>query len=154
LPVDFTQFEETVTPIRDLANVHLERRFLTRPGIIEAHRTHGIFLCPTRMDTQGVSRDEAMSSGLVPVTNAVGAVPEFVDSRSAILAPADDAAALAAGIARLYEDPALFASMSRAAAERVRGQSAIGEVIGREISLFTAAGPDVAPDDRSGAVPA
>jgi glycosyltransferase involved in cell wall biosynthesis len=34
---------------------------------------------PSRTDTQGVSRDEAMSSGLVPVTNAVAAIPEFVD---------------------------------------------------------------------------
>jgi glycosyltransferase involved in cell wall biosynthesis len=53
------------------------------------------------METQGVSRNEAMSSGLVPITNAVATIPEFVDDSCGILAPGGDAEAMAHGIARL-----------------------------------------------------
>ena len=51
------------------------------------HKKNGIFMVPTRLDSQGVSRDEAMSSGLVPITNNVAAIPEFVDDTCGMLAP-------------------------------------------------------------------
>ena len=76
------------------------------------------------MDTHGVSRDEAMSSGLVPVTNAVAAIPEFVDGSCGILADAEDADGMAKGIEKLFHEPALFTSMSIAASARVRRQTA------------------------------
>ncbi|MGH7182189.1 MAG: methyltransferase type 12, partial [Nitrospiraceae bacterium] len=63
-------FDEVLEPVRGFKNVYIERRFLTHVEIAAIHREYGIFLCPSRMDTQGVSRDEAMSSGLVPVTNS------------------------------------------------------------------------------------
>src|SRR5690606_7139241 len=90
-------FDETVAPLMNFKNVKLEKRFLTQDEIAALHKEYGLFLTPTRMDTQGVSRDEAMSSGLVPLTNAVAAVPEFVDETCAILAPEEDHLALAAG---------------------------------------------------------
>ena len=129
-------FDEVVEPVRHLSTVRLERRFLRQGEIAELHREYGIFLCPTRMDSQGVSRDEAMSSGLVPVTNAVAAVPEFVDESCGILVPAEDYVALARGIARLVEEPEMFAALSKAAASRVRRQSARSEIIGSELRLI------------------
>jgi len=129
-------FEETLRPLFKYPNVHVERRFLTQEEIALLHKDYGIFLTPTRMDSHGVSRDEAMSSGLVPVTNAVAAVPEFVDETCGILAPPEDAQALADGIAELYEKPEKFASMSKAAAERVRKQSASDIVIRKELDLL------------------
>ena len=77
-----------------------------------------------------------MSSGLIPVTNAVAAIPEFVDKSSGILAPGEDALALAKGIERLYNDPDLFATMSFAAAQRVRQQSSKQAMICAELQLF------------------
>ena len=68
-------FDEVLEPVKKFDNVHIERRFLTQGEIAVLHRQYGIFLCPSRMDTQGVSRDEAMASGLVPITNSVGAIP-------------------------------------------------------------------------------
>jgi glycosyltransferase involved in cell wall biosynthesis len=133
---DGALFEETLAPLRQFDNVHIERRFLRQSQIAALHREYGIFLCPSRMDTQGVSRDEAMSSGLVPVTNAVAAIPEFVDGSCAMLAPAEDAHALARAIARLAQDPRRFAAMSRAAAQRVRRQSAASTVINAEMELI------------------
>lgn len=129
-------FEDTTAPLRGLENVRLERRFLTQREIAELHRQHGVFLCATRGDTQGVSRDEAMASGLVPITNRVGAIPEFVDESCGIIAAPNDAAGLAAGVSRLYEDPALFMRLSEQAARRVRRQSSPEHTTQRELALI------------------
>ena len=127
-------FAETLAPLRALSNVTIERRFLRQEEIAALHGTHGVFLVPTRLDTQGVSRDEAMASGLVPVTNAVFAVPEFVDATCAGLAGADDADGLARQMAAMVEDPQMYLARSRAAAARVRAQSAHGLVIPQELA--------------------
>jgi glycosyltransferase involved in cell wall biosynthesis len=128
-------FDEILAPLQGFSNIYIERRFLTHADIATLHREYGIFLCPTRMDTQGVSRDEAMASGLVPVTNAVTAIPEFVDDRCGILAPREDAEAMARGIALLYEHPERFAAMSAAAATRVREQSDAQRIIHAELAV-------------------
>lgn len=129
-------FEETVAPLRGLANVHLQQGFLTQTAIADLYEEYGVFLAPTRMDTQGVSRDEAMSSGLVPVTTRVAAVPEFVDETCGFLADPEDAKGLADAIERLYSHPDQFEEMSRAAGKRVRGQSAANLIIPKELGLF------------------
>jgi glycosyltransferase involved in cell wall biosynthesis len=129
-------FDEIVRPLRGLNNVTLEKGFLTQREIADIHTKYGIFLVPTRMDSQGVSRDEAMSSGLVPVTNAVAAIPEFVDSDCGRLAPAEDAKGLARAIIELYEQPDAFLRLSSAAAARVRRQSDIKLVIEKELMLL------------------
>ncbi|MBN3823107.1 glycosyltransferase [Burkholderia sp. Ac-20384] len=133
---DGALFDETVAPLREFPNVRIERRFLTQCEIADLHKDYGVFLCPSRMDTQGVSRDEAMASGLVPVTNAVAAIPEFVDESSGVLAPAEDVHAIAEGLLALAENPRLFADMSARAARRVRMQSGHDLVIHREIACF------------------
>lgn len=129
-------FDEITRPLKKYKNVTLEKRFLRQDEIADLHKRYGVFLTPTRMDTQGVSRDEAMSSGLVPITNNVFAVPEFVDNSCGILAPEEDYLELAEGIVRLYNDPKLFREMSQRAAERVREQSSWDKTIGREINLI------------------
>ena len=129
-------FDETVAPLAGLNNVRVERRFLTQSEIAAQHRRHGIFLVPTRHDTQGVSRDEAMSSGLVPVTNRVSAVEEFVDDSSGALAPPDDSDGLAQALWDMIEDPQLFLARSAAAARRVRAQSGCELVIPAELQLL------------------
>ena len=130
-------FAEAREALDGYPNITLEERFLTQPEIAQYHKEYGIFLCPTRMDAQGVSRDEAMASGLVPVTNGVTAIPEFVDDSCGILAPAEDAEVMAAGIGHLADDPDLFMSMSKAAADRVRRQSGSDIIIEKELALIT-----------------
>lgn len=80
-----------------------------------------------------MSRDEAMSSGLVPVTSAVAAVPEFVDEECAFLAPAEDHRELADALRTLHRDPERYMRMSRAAARRVRAQSGADHVVAEEM---------------------
>jgi len=133
-------FEQVLEPVRKFENVTLERRFLTQAEISAAHKENGVFLVPTRADTQGVSRDEAMSSGLVPVTNAVAAVPEFVSAECACLAPASDAVALAEGMLEMAQNPDLFLERSVRAAARVRRQSAADIVIPAELALLAGRG--------------
>ena len=133
-------FDETVAPLRKLRNVSIDRRFARQDEIAELHRTHGVFLCPTRWDSQGVSRDEAMASGLVPVTTRIAAVPEFVDEECGFLAPPDDALALAAAIETLYLDPARFQRMSARAAARVRADRASAHTTMRELALIRGRG--------------
>lgn len=136
---DREQFEQTVAPLRRFQNVKLEQRFLTQGEIAEQHRSHGIFLVPTRLDTHGVSRDEAMASGLVPVTNNVSAVSEFVDESCAALAGPEDVQGLADEMWGMVQEPQLFLSRSAKAAERVRGHTSHQLVIPAELHLLTVA---------------
>ncbi|MCS6970669.1 MAG: glycosyltransferase [Planctomycetes bacterium] len=127
-------------PLRDFPNVTLHQRFLRQEEIAALHRQHGVFLVPTRHDTQGVSRDEAMSSGLVPITNRVAAVPEFVDDSCGILVPPEDVQGIAHAILDLYDHPEKFLRLSAAAAARVRRQAASDIIIPQELRLLL---PDV-----------
>ncbi|MGB1742488.1 MAG: glycosyltransferase family protein [Cycloclasticus sp.] len=129
-------FDDTLAPLKKFSNITLEKRFLAQDEIAQYHKEYGIFLCPSRMDTQGVSRDEAMASGLVPVTNAVAAIPEFADDRCAILAPEEDAHGMAEGIRTLYKDAQLFLQMSENAAQRVKGNVAQNIIVRNELSVL------------------
>ncbi|WP_247042179.1 FkbM family methyltransferase [Arthrobacter rhizosphaerae] len=129
-------FEELTKSLRNFSNVTLDQRFLTQDEIAEMHREYGIFLCPSRMDTHGVSRDEAMASGLVPVTSSTAAIPEFVDETCAELVEPESASAIAAAVARLARSKALFRGKSQAASARVRKQSAASTVIPQELALL------------------
>ncbi len=133
---DGERFETDTANIKKFPNVHLHRGFLTQSQIAEIHKSHGIYIATTRMDTQGVSRDEAMSSGLVPVANAVAAIPEFVNEDCGILAPAENADAVAEGILKLVRNPELFMQMSRNAAEYVRNKTSQKYTINKEVDLI------------------
>ncbi|MDD0977168.1 methyltransferase domain-containing protein [Pseudomonas fontis] len=135
---DGVMFEETLAPLRKYPNVVIERRFINHQEIACLHKSHGIFLCPTRSDTHGVSRDEAMASGLIPVTNSVTAIPEFVDETCGLLAPAEDAFAMADGISLIVEKPELFKEMSIAARQRIETQTAKNLIIAKELEAFHA----------------
>lgn len=133
---DGERFDTDTANIKKFPNVHLHRGFLTQSQIAQLHKTHGIYIATTRMDTQGVSRDEAMSSGLVPVANAVAAIPEFVNEDCGILAPAEDAGAVAEGILKLVRNPDLFMQMSQNAAEHVRNKTSQKYTINKEVDLI------------------
>lgn len=129
-------FDEITAPLTGFSNVTLHRGFMSHAEIAALHKSYGIFLTPTRMDSQGVSRDEAMSSGLVPVTSRVAAIPEFVDDACGFMAPDEGHLELANAIEVLYNDPDRFVKMSAAAAKRVRMQSGFDQTIAREIALI------------------
>jgi len=130
-------FKELTEPLEGLNNVSLQQRFLSNEEYEKIFEEFGIFLTPTRWDSQGVGRDEAMACGLVPATNSISAIPEFADSDCAILADSEDYIGLADGIEELANNPDLFVSKSKKASIRVREQTSHDVTIPMEIRLVT-----------------
>ena len=123
-------FDQTVEPLRQFDNVKLENRFFTQEEIRDLHAEHGIFLSPTRFDSQGVSMCEASSSGLVTMSSEVAAVPEFIEHRvSGLLAQPESINDLADLIEELYFDAELFQRLSK------QGSLAMLEKCGRKATI-------------------
>lgn len=128
----FSEFDE----FQNEPEVTVRRDFLRQEEIADLHKQFGMFIVPTRFDTQGVSRDEAMSSGLVPITCPVTAVPEFADNSCSILFAEDNVESAVEQYLRVAEDPELFSAMSRAAAERSAALNGAEATVMREIALM------------------
>ena len=129
-------FDTDNGPLKKFDNIHLHDTFLRQDEIAQIHKTHGVFIATTRWDSQGVSRDEAMSSGLVPIAHNCTAIPEFVDENCGILIPEESYLELADAIERLYNDPVLFQRLSENAAKRVRSQTSKEFTIDKEVALI------------------
>ncbi|AZT84508.1 FkbM family methyltransferase [Marinobacter sp. NP-4(2019)] len=137
---DGVLFDTVLEPLRQYANVEIRRGFLSQHEIAQLHKEYGIFLCPTRMDAQGVSKDEAMSSGLAVVTNRVTAIPEFIDEGCGLLAEDGDYKGMAKAISDVYRSETEFLKLSAAAAHRARSQVGKKLIIDQELALFKALG--------------
>jgi glycosyltransferase involved in cell wall biosynthesis len=133
---DGVLFEELTQPLLEFDNVTLIQKFMTHNDISELHREYGVFLTPTRMDSQGVSRDEAMSSGLVPISNNVAAISEFVDEFSGILVKGEDYLSMADAVELLYNEPEKFLALSQGASTRVKNTLGLEDTIIKEINLI------------------
>lgn len=148
---DGPYFDETLEPLRGLPNVHVTKSFLRQEEIARLHAEHGIFLSPTRWDSQGVSIGEAMSSGLVPVSTAISAIPEFVShGKSGLLAGPEDPDGLASCLDVLIDSPETFASLSRQAAVHAQELCGPEATTNREIELIQ--NPILGRNKKSGEV--
>lgn len=72
-------FEKITKPLKKFPNVSIKEKFLNHEEIRREHEKHGVYLSPTRQDSQGVSMCEAICSGLVVVTSNNSAIPEFAN---------------------------------------------------------------------------
>ena len=129
-------FDKETEALRKFSNVKLERKFVQHLEIAKIQEEYGVFLNPTRWDSQGVSRDEAMSSGLVVVTTNNSAIPEFIDNASGRVVEPENPQALADAIEYLYKNPYEFLKLSRNASERVKKQCGFDQTIKKEIKLI------------------
>ncbi len=130
--------ERTNARIRDFPNVTEHPRFLSADEMVALHADNGIWFGATRWDSQGVSTGEAMSSGLVPISTRIAAVPEYVEHGvSGLLADPESAQSLADLVEEMYHDPASYLRLSRAAAERVRDQCGAHATTDKELELIT-----------------
>lgn len=132
-------FAEDTDGLRRFDNVRLDERTLPAEALGALLTGAGVGLLPTRWDSQGMMMGESMMAGLVPVTNNVAAIPEFVDTSCGYLSGADDAGGLAAGIAEQFENPGTFTMKSEAAHQRVLEQCGPAATVQREIELFEGA---------------
>lgn len=131
-------FGQLTESIRHFPNVDVQEGHCSPDEMAELHEAHGVFLCPSRFDTQGVTMGEAMSSGLVCITNRVSGIPEFIDDRCGILVPPDNPRAYADAISWLSKNPSAMPMLSRNAGRRVREQCGFQQTIAREIELCRA----------------
>ncbi|MDO5735015.1 MAG: glycosyltransferase family 4 protein [Propionibacteriaceae bacterium] len=129
-------FEAETAGLFRYENVDIVQRYSTPVEMAAAHYSHGVFLCPSRYDTQGVMLGEAMASGMVCVTNRVAAIPEFTDETCSLLVKPDDPLSFAEAIWALVENPHVLAGFSRRAAARVRSQCGYDATIARELELI------------------
>lgn len=82
---------------------------------------------------------EAMSSGLVPISTNIAAVPEFITHEaSGLLGAPESARHIADLIEALYFDAQLFSTLSRQAAQSVRAQCGPQATVARELELILA----------------
>lgn len=129
-------FERLTAPLRSLRNVHLVAGAVEHVHIPQLHAKSGIYLCPSRHDTQGLGLCEAMSSGLVPVSNAIGGIPEFAPPEAALLGETFDPRAYADNIEKLVSSPAKFQTMSAQAAQVARARCGASATSMRELDVL------------------
>jgi glycosyltransferase involved in cell wall biosynthesis len=85
-----------------------------------------VAVLPSLHEGLGIAALESMAAGRPLVATRVGGLAEVVeDGASGLLVPPGDAAALAAALARLLDDPALAARLAAAAAARVRAKFSV-----------------------------
>lgn len=128
-------FTALTQKIRHLSNVHLHNIFIENKKIPEIYERYGIFLCPSRLDTQGVSMCEAMSCGLVPITSPVGGIPEYTTkgvSSFQVKTPRE----FAEKIEYLYNQPDVFLKMSANARFEIMQKINLPDTVKKEINLF------------------
>lgn len=130
-------WERLTAPLQGFENVTLHNRFVGQDEIPEIHAGNGVFLAPTRFDSQGVSMCEAMSSGLVAISTDIAAIPDFIDhERTGLLGQPESALDIADLIEALYLDPELFQRLSAAGAADIQARCGTAATIGREMELI------------------
>jgi len=129
-------FRSEVAGVRRFDNVTVEECFSSPAQMAALHDAHGIYLCPTRYDTQGVMLGEAMSSGMATITNPVAAIPDFTDDTCSLLPRGNDPWAFADALWYLVQHPDLMPKLSRNAAARVSRQCGRDATIRKEIELI------------------
>jgi glycosyltransferase involved in cell wall biosynthesis len=118
--------------LKGMKNISINNRFIPPEEIAILHKRNGIFLCPSRMDAQGVSMCEAMMSGLVPITSRTTGIPEFV-SNCVDGFLCKSAKEMALKIEQLYNNPAMFLSMSAQAHKNILDKCGSSKIIKKEL---------------------
>lgn len=109
--------EEKIKDIAKSLNITdrftLNSRFLQPIEIPKVHQKAGIYLGVTRMDAQGVSMCEAMSSGLPTVSFSTCAIPEFIEhNETGLMAKPYDMDEYSALVSELVENRSLFEKLA------------------------------------------
>lgn len=114
-----------------------------QPAVLAQYRLADLFVLASRVTPSG-DRDglpnvllEAQSQGLACIATRVSAIPELIeDGVTGLLAPPDDAAALAHAIRTLITRPANRAALGAAGQQRVRQRFSLEDEIGKLAARF------------------
>ena len=129
-------FEKSTRKLKKFKNVTIKKGFLTTKEIRHVHKKHGVILVPSRWESQGLTCGEGMSSGLVPITTNVTALPEFVDDSCGYLCEADNPSSLANAIENCIKNPDIFMKKSEEAAKRAQRQCGEANTVLKEVEIF------------------
>lgn len=131
---DGKQWKSSTEILQQFANVKLHKGFLSRADIKKQHKQNGVFLYPKRGDSQGVSRCEAMSSGLVSIASDVEAISEFSPENTTYLAK--NIEDFISYFKFIDENPDDFLAKSIESAEYIRIKCSYKNTIEKEIQLI------------------
>jgi len=95
-----------------------------------------VVIVPSRWEARALIVQEAMQSGRPIVATRVGGIPELTGDDGALLVRPDDAAALAAAVTTVLDDPALTARLSKAASARSASFPAKEDAIKAAVSIY------------------
>lgn len=129
-------FNKVLTPLRKFQNVNIVEGAVRQTLIPDLHKEHGIFLCPTRQDSHGVSMCEAMSSGLVPITSDNSAIPEYVEGNKSGYLTDNSPESIADALEELLNNAEKFQRMSAAAAKKIRERCDINVISKQELAII------------------
>lgn len=108
-----------------------------RPDLREFLGHVDLLVHPALREGLGIGVLEAQAAGVPVVGFAAGGVPEAVaDGISGLLVPPGDSRALADGVCRLLDDPALRARLGAAGADRIRGEFSPDQMVDSYIELY------------------
>jgi glycosyltransferase involved in cell wall biosynthesis len=96
-----------------------------------------VVIVPSRWEARALIVQEAMQSGRPIVATRVGGIPELTGDDGALLVRPVDAAALAAAVTTVLDDPMLSARLSKAASARSASFPAKEDAIRAAVSTYT-----------------
>lgn len=70
-------WEQNTKKLTEFDNVKLINEFFPHDQLVKFYHQNNILLAPTRTDSQGVSRLEAMSTGMISLSTNIAAIKEF-----------------------------------------------------------------------------
>lgn len=128
------------------------------PGTIgelgDVYRAIDIFVMPSLWEGLSLAMLEAMAAGLPMVATEVGGAREVLgDDRYGKVVPPGDAAALAAAIRALLNDPTGRGELAAAGAARVREHYSVAALARQLTSLYEGAEASRAPQNRQRSTP-
>lgn len=129
-------FAEVTSDLWAYPNVTIQEQYSTPQEMAQLHKEHGILLCPTRFDTQGVTMCEAMASGMLCITNRTTGIPEFIDNTCGLLVPPENPRAMAKALFHAQSEADDMCKRAAAAAKRARAQCGEDQTVMREIALL------------------
>lgn len=125
-----------LSPIKKFSNVHIYKKFLSHDEIAKVHKENGIGLFATRYETFGVSAAEAMSSGLVVISNDVAAVSDMFSNHKELVAKDEDYIELASIIEYLYKNPDEYLKLSEQLSREIKNSYGYENTIKKELKIL------------------
>jgi len=127
-------FKKHTDSLKKYSNVKVNNKFINHEDLNKAFKKHGIFLCPKRADTQGVTRCEAMAAGLVAVGSNVEATREFTPLETGYTV--SNVREVVKVFKELYENEKLFLETAEKGANFIREKCSYENTLKKELELI------------------